>query len=1376
MPGAASPTPGRTAETLHVLPTVVVPQHLVVGPRRASAPSCGPGTGTDDRDRPPERRRAGAAGRAGARRLRCRSCCSARTTPTRRALFGAADSPPYPKDGINDHVVHGAATVNPERRGHQGGVLVPGDGRSRGETVELRLRLRPVAQPAAAEALGTSFERVLEQRRAEADAFYAELTPGRAPADRGRWSCGRPSPACSGASSSTTTTSRAGSTATPAQPPPPAGRQHGRNARWRHFDAFDIMSMPDPWEYPWFAAWDSAFHCVALAHVDPAFAKYQLILLCREWFQHPNGALPAYEWAFDDLNPPVQAWAALRGVPHRRRPRPRVPRAGVREAAAELHLVGQPRSRSTTATCSRAASSGWTTSARSTAPTCRPAGGWSSPTHGLDGLLHACTCWRSRPSSARAPTCRARPRRSSSCEHFVAITDAHRPPGPVGRGGRLLLRPPRRARRQPLAGAGALDGRRRAAARRRGGRTSRRSRDLALFRKTLRADARATEHRPRILESAGFVLGEPGDRRLLFGIVPPPRLVRVFERLFDEAEFLSPYGLRSISAAHREHPVTIQLDGGSATRRLRARGVEHGDVRRQLQLARPGVVPAQLPRSSARSEGYGQHIGDSFTIEYPTGPGERLHARPTIADDLRRRLISLFVPGERRPAALLRLGAAPAGRPELAPARACSTSTSTATTARASARPTRPAGRGSWPTSSAGARRTGWSREHRLRTPGLRRPRRGRRARVAASPTAWAATPWAPSPACAPAATTALLVVPGDGVAARRVGLASLDAVVVAGDRRDPAGHPRVGRAAPSTRRARRSSRRSSSTTACRAGAGRSATWSSSGSSRWRTAAPASPSCTACWPGAGPVRLELTPLCTWRDAHGERHADGAPAVEHGRDGFGLRGRLPRPRPGLDARRRVVPRRPAREEAARGLAPARTCGPPAGSPPSSQPGEAVAVDGLGRRRSATCRRRRRRSSRPRAAARARAAGARRDPVDDVRRSWRSPPTSSSSTTPTGPTCVAGYPWFGEWSRDTMTSYEGLFLATGRPRRGPRGCCCGPAATLSEGMLANTADTGSPGVQHRRRDAVVPARGRPARRRHRRRRPGRRRWRRPATRDRSSTTAPAPATASASTPPTACCTQGADGLALTWMDARVDGAPGHRPRRARRSRSTRCGSTALAAIAGLLGRARPATRPTGTPLRARRAPDVVRAPLRPRRTARLLRRGRRARRRRRRACARTSCSPCAPAARARPADRARSSRRAARALLTSLGLRSLAPGRPGYRGRAPGRPGGARPRLPPGHGLAVADRARTSTRRARCGADAPACSTAWSCTWRSGASARCRETADGDAPHGATGCPFQAWSVAEVLRVRPGVLEDGEGRERTGREARTATLPG
>ena len=150
----------------------------------------------------------------------------------------------------------------------------------------------------------------MTQRKAEADEFYAELTPAGASADEAlvlrqasagmlwskqlfyydvaRWLDGDPT-----------------------QPEPPEARKNARNSKWRNFDGFDIISMPDKWEYPWFAAWDLAFHTVTLAHLDPAFAKYQLILICREWFQHPQGALPAYEWDFGDVNPPVHAWAAL---------------------------------------------------------------------------------------------------------------------------------------------------------------------------------------------------------------------------------------------------------------------------------------------------------------------------------------------------------------------------------------------------------------------------------------------------------------------------------------------------------------------------------------------------------------------------------------------------------------------------------------------------------------------------------------------------------------------------------------------------------------------------------------------------------------------------------------------------------------------------------------------------------------------------------------------------------------------------------------------------------------------------------------------------------------------------------------------------------
>ncbi len=126
-----------------------------------------------------------------------------------------------------------------------------------------------------------------------------------------RWCCGRRPRACCGASSCSTTTSPAGWTGTRPSREPPEVRKNGRNSKWRNFDGFDIISMPDKWEYPWFAAWDLAFHTVTLAHLDPAFAKYQLIMICREWFQHPQGALPAYEWDFGDVNPPVHAWAAL---------------------------------------------------------------------------------------------------------------------------------------------------------------------------------------------------------------------------------------------------------------------------------------------------------------------------------------------------------------------------------------------------------------------------------------------------------------------------------------------------------------------------------------------------------------------------------------------------------------------------------------------------------------------------------------------------------------------------------------------------------------------------------------------------------------------------------------------------------------------------------------------------------------------------------------------------------------------------------------------------------------------------------------------------------------------------------------------------------
>ena len=178
-----------------------------------------------------------------------------------------------------------------------------------GETAVFRLRLASAAMFGAA-GRGDS-TRCSRGASREADAFYQRVTPFALPEDMRnvqrqafagmlwskqyyrfmvhRWLEGDP-----------------------AGPPPPEERKHGRNHEWWHLAAGDVLSMPDKWEYPWFAAWDMAFHCVAFAMIDPEFAKNQLLLLTREWYMHPNGQIPAYEWAFGDVNPPVHAWAAIR--------------------------------------------------------------------------------------------------------------------------------------------------------------------------------------------------------------------------------------------------------------------------------------------------------------------------------------------------------------------------------------------------------------------------------------------------------------------------------------------------------------------------------------------------------------------------------------------------------------------------------------------------------------------------------------------------------------------------------------------------------------------------------------------------------------------------------------------------------------------------------------------------------------------------------------------------------------------------------------------------------------------------------------------------------------------------------------------------------
>jgi hypothetical protein len=231
-------------------------------------------------------------------------------------LYGGANKSVFAKDGINDFVVNkNHAAVNPRQSGTKAAahyvLMLPPGGK---EEIFLRLRAQSAALernfPTHDEFIGDC-KAVFARRIAETEEFYAEITPENLSADEKNvmrqalagmlwskqfyhyvvkdWLAGDP-----------------------AFPAPPAQRKSGRNHEWTHLYNDDVISMPDKWEYPWYAAWDLAFHTIALALVDPGFAKRQLILLLREWYMHPNGQIPAYEWKFSDVNPPVHAWAALR--------------------------------------------------------------------------------------------------------------------------------------------------------------------------------------------------------------------------------------------------------------------------------------------------------------------------------------------------------------------------------------------------------------------------------------------------------------------------------------------------------------------------------------------------------------------------------------------------------------------------------------------------------------------------------------------------------------------------------------------------------------------------------------------------------------------------------------------------------------------------------------------------------------------------------------------------------------------------------------------------------------------------------------------------------------------------------------------------------
>jgi Glycosyl hydrolase family 63 C-terminal domain len=547
-----------------------------------------------------------------------------------------APGPPYPKDGINDHVVSGRPTVNPDRTGTKAALWYRLDVPAR-ETAEVRLRLAPDK-----DALGRSWVATLNTRAREADEFYESVAPNATPDealvmrqafggmlwskqfynyDVQRWLEGDPG-----------------------QPPPPASRLSGRNSAWRHLYNRDIISMPDKWEYPWYAAWDLAFHCVTLAHVDPGFAKEQLRLVTREWYMSPNGQLPAYEWNFGDVNPPVHAVAALAVFRiDGGRDREWLVRifhklllgftwwANVKDPEGDQLFGGGFLGMDNVGPFDRSAPLPDDLKLEQADGT-----GWMA-VYCLSMLEIAIVLAREDPAYEDVAV--------KFFEHFTLIARAINDRGLWDESDGFYYDRVRRAsngeawpvRVRSMTGLIPM---------------------CAVAAAEPMAEGQLTELRARALDflrlrpeySSAVQLAETGSPVNLLALVDHDRLPRILERIADEQEFLSPHGLRSLSAAYRERPFEFWHAGEVAS------SVDYEPAESTTSLfggnsnwRGPIWFPVNYLIIGALLR-FARRYGDSLLVEFPRGSGKQL-TLAEITIELAERLVRIYLPGDngRRP-------------------------------------------------------------------------------------------------------------------------------------------------------------------------------------------------------------------------------------------------------------------------------------------------------------------------------------------------------------------------------------------------------------------------------------------------------------------------------------------------------------------------------------------------------------------------------------------------------------------------------------------------------------------------------------------------------------------------------------------------------
>jgi hypothetical protein len=564
--------------------------------------------------------------------------------------FGVPNPQPYVKDAFHAYVVDGRRdAVNPAREGSKAAVVYARP-IGPGETTTVRLRL--CTATAGSGLLAEGFDATFAQRKAEADAFYARVTPFPLPEDMRNvqrqafagllwgkqyyrfmvehWLAGDP-----------------------AGPVPPEVRREGRDHEWWHFAAADVLSMPDKWEYPWFAAWDMAFHCIAFALIDPDFAKDQLLLLTREWYMHPNGQIPAYEWAFGDVNPPVHAWAAIRVYQIEQKTYGRRDRAFLERIFQKLLInftwwVNRKDAEGNN--IFEGGFLGLDNIAAFDRSAGLPSGGRLEQADGTSWMATYCLNMLAIALELAKDDAVYEDVATKFFEHFVYIGAAINRMG--GREGGLwdddagyyfdaLKLPDGRSlpiRAYTIAGLIPLFA---IAIGERG--------SLEAYRDFAQRFRWFRRFRPELLRGLADITHRGIEQRLRLAIVDSHRLARILGPVLDEGGMLSEHGVRSVSKRHQEAPFVLELDG-----RTFVLDYEPGEATTPLFGGNSNWRgPVWFPLNYLLIEALQKHhyfLGDEFKIECPTGSG-REATLWEVTTDLSRRLIGLFLRDEsgRRP-------------------------------------------------------------------------------------------------------------------------------------------------------------------------------------------------------------------------------------------------------------------------------------------------------------------------------------------------------------------------------------------------------------------------------------------------------------------------------------------------------------------------------------------------------------------------------------------------------------------------------------------------------------------------------------------------------------------------------------------------------